>query len=181
MVLRTRRPTTRRAASANASPWAADRARYGTRPFLRDWSIYAVAVYRFGRWNDTRSTGRVGRRLTGLGYLIAHRLVEALLGITLPKEAEFGPGLRIHHLGPVVVHPATRAGANCTLRHGVTIGERRQGAGVPVLGDDVEVGAYAQLLGPITIGRSAKIGAMSLVIRDVPEGATVRAPEATVS
>jgi serine O-acetyltransferase len=163
------------------SAWAADRARYGTRPFLRDWSIYAVAVYRFGRWNDTRNAGRASRTATGFLYLIAHRIVEAVLGITLPKEAEFGPGLRIHHIGPVVVHPETRAGANCTLRHGVTIGERRHGAGVPVLGDDIEIGAYAQLLGPISVGRSAKIGAMALVLRDVPEGASVRAPEANVT
>jgi serine O-acetyltransferase len=142
-------------------------------------SIYAVAVYRFGQWNDTRPAWRVSRRLGDVLYLVGHRAIEVLFTITLPKEASFGPGLRIHHLGPVVVHPRSVVGARCTLRHGVTIGERRQGAGVPVIGDDVEVGAYAQLLGPIRVGDNAKIGALALVLSDVPEGAVMRAPAAT--
>ncbi len=54
----------------------------------------------------------------------------------------------------------------------MTIGNREAGGPVPVLGDDVDVGAYAQLLGGIRIGHGCKIGAMSVVLCDVPDGAT---------
>ena len=62
-------------------------------------------------------------------------------------------------------------GANCTLRQGVTIGNRHDGGPSPVLEDDVELGAYAQVLGGVRVGRGAKVGAMSVVLRDVPPGA----------
>ncbi len=78
----------------------------------------------------------------------------------------------IHHFGTLIVHPQATIGSNCTLRHGVTIGQRFDQADVPVLGNDVTVGAYGQILGAIHIGDGATIGAMSLVLEDVPEGAT---------
>jgi serine O-acetyltransferase len=126
-----------------------------------------VAVHRYGRWADRR-----GGRLAGRLYWLAYRLVETATGISLPKAAEVGPGLRIHHFGGIVVHDDARIGANCTLRHGVTIGDRRPGGPAPVIEDDVEIGAYAQILGGIRVGRGARIGAMAVVLVDVPPGAT---------
>jgi serine O-acetyltransferase len=90
----------------------------------------------------------------------------------MPKMVEIGPGLRIHHFGGIIIHKDARIGSNCTLRHGVTIGNRHNNGQAPVIEDDVELGAYAQVLGGIRIGRGAKIGAMSLVLCDVPPGAT---------
>ena len=58
------------------------------------------------------------------------------------------------------------------MRQGVTIGNRFGGGPVPVLEDDVELGAYAQVLGGIRIGRGAKVGAMSVVLGDVSPGST---------
>ncbi len=127
-------------------------------------------MHRFGGWADGR--GGVGGRLAGRAYWLAYRLVETLTGISLPKSVPVGPGLRIHHFGGIVIHDRARIGANCTLRHGVTIGDREPGGPVPVLDDDVDVGAYAQILGGVRIGRGARIGAMSVVLRDVPAGAT---------
>jgi serine O-acetyltransferase len=98
--------------------------------------------------------------------------VETVTGISLPKEAEIGPGLRIYHFGNIFVHSGAKIGANCTIRQGVTIGNRVLGGPAPVVEDDVEIGAYAQVLGQIRIGRGAKIGAMSVVLQDVPAGAT---------
>jgi serine O-acetyltransferase len=147
-----------------------DLERYGTRPWLREQSIYAVALHRFGRWADAAGgpAGWLARRL----YWPAYRVVETLTGISLPKSAPVGPGLRIHHFGGIVVHDDARIGANCTLRQGVTIGDRRAGGPVPVIEDDVEIGAYAQILGGVRIGRGARVGAMSVVLADVPPGAT---------
>jgi serine O-acetyltransferase len=99
-------------------------------------------------------------------------VVETLTGISQPKSVEVGPGLRNWHFGNIFIHPDAVLGAACTLRHGVTIGNRHEGGPVPVLEDDVELGAYAQILGGVRIGRGARIGAMSVVLCDVPPGAT---------
>jgi serine O-acetyltransferase len=104
--------------------------------------------------------------------LARYRIVETLTGISIPKSVEIGPGLKIHHFGNIFLHKDAKLGANCTLRQGVTIGNRRENGPVPMLEDDVELGAYAQVLGDVKIGKGAKIGAMSVVLCDVPAGAT---------
>ncbi|MCC7409579.1 MAG: serine acetyltransferase [Phycisphaeraceae bacterium] len=85
---------------------------------------------------------------------------------------EVGPGLRIYHFGGIFINEGAKIGARCTLRQGVTIGNRVEGGACPVLEDEVDVGAYAQILGGVRIGKGAKIGAMSVVLIDVPAGAT---------
>jgi serine O-acetyltransferase len=146
----------------------ADLARYGPRPWLREQSVWALATYRLGRWADTQRGPR--RWLLGRLYWLAYRVVETLTGISMTKGVELGPGCHIHHFGPIVIHDRARIGAGCTLRHGVTIGDRHPGGPTPVLGDDVELGAYAQVLGGVRVGDGARIGAMSVVLQDVPPG-----------
>ena len=153
----------------NDPDWQADCRRYPPRPWLKEQSIYALAVYRFGRRLDRRPAGLAKRLLTP-AYWLLFRLVETATGISLPKAATIGPGLRIWHFGNIFVHPDAVLGANCTLRQGVTIGNRRDDGPVPCLGDEVEVGAYAQILGGVKIGRGAKVGAMAVVLADVPAG-----------
>lgn len=155
-----------------SSAWVADLARCrGRRPWLREQSLWAIAVYRFGRWNDRRRPGLTKWIMERL-YSLAFRIVETITGISIPKSVEAGPGLRIYHFGNVFIHANAKLGANCTLRHGVTIGNRHFNGPVPVIEDDVEIGAGAQVLGGIRIGRGATIGAMSLVLKDIPPGAT---------
>jgi serine O-acetyltransferase len=150
----------------------ADLARYPPRPFLKEQSIWAIWIYRLGRRLLSRKHGRIQNIQLKLYWLI-FRVVETLTGISLPLDADIGPGLRIHHFGNIFVHSNAVIGCNCTLRQGVTIGDRIMDGSVPVIGDDVEFGAYAQALGSIKIGSGAKIGAMSLVLSDVPAGTTV--------
>ncbi len=153
-----------------ATAWQADLQRYPPRPWLKEQSIYAIAVYRFGQNLDRRPAGWARRSLLPL-YWLMFRVVETMTGISLPKSAQIGPGLRIWHFGNIFVHPDAVLGARCTLRQGVTIGNRHEDGRVPRLGDDVELGSYAQVLGPVQIGDGAKIGAMAVVLRDVPAGA----------
>lgn len=148
-----------------------DLKRYPRRPWFKEQSIWAIAVYRFGRWGDRRRTA-AGRWACDKLYWVSHRFVETLTGISIPKSVVIGPGLRIWHFGNIIVHGDSVIGANCTLRHGVTIGNREEGGPTPVLEDDVELGAYAQVLGGVRIGRGAKVGAMTVVLCDVPAGAT---------
>ncbi|MEC9374388.1 MAG: serine acetyltransferase [Planctomycetota bacterium] len=149
----------------------ADLKRYPKRPWFKEQSIWAIAVYRFGKWGDRRRTG-AGRWICNRLYWPMHRIVETISGVSIPKGAEVGPGLRIWHFGNVIVNEGSKIGANCTMRHGVTIGNREEGGPCPVIEDEVDIGAYAQILGGIRVGRGARIGAMSVVLRDVPPGAT---------
>ena len=150
------------------SPWKADLQRYPRRPWLKEQSIYAIAVYRFGQRMDRDPVGWRKRIATPV-YWLAFRIVETLTGISLPKSAQIGPGLRIWHFGNIFIHPDAVLGANCTLRQGVTIGNRHEEGLVPRIEDEVELGAYAQILGNVRIGRGAKIGAMSVVLKDIPD------------
>ncbi len=157
---------------SNDSDWSADLQRYALhRPFLKEQSIWAVWTYRFGRRIDRMQDG-VMKKLATSFYWLWFRLVETAVGISLPKSAVIGPGLRIWHFGGIFLHPAVRIGKNCTLRQGVTIGNRVADGPVPVIGDDVDFGAYAQVLGDVRIGNGCHIGAMSVVLCDVPDGAT---------
>lgn len=148
-----------------------DRARYPERALLREQSLWAIAVYRFGRRNDMRLPGWK-RTMCDRLYWLFFRVVETLTGVSFTKATDIGPGLRIHHFGNIFVHSDVVMGSYCVLRQGVTIGNRVEHGPVPVIGSRVEFGAYAQVLGDIRIGDDARIGAMSLVLQDVPPGHT---------
>lgn len=164
-------PTSLRRGKMKDPDWQADLDRLPPRPMLKEQSAWALWVYRFGRRNDRRPAG-LRRRMADRIYWLLYRITETLTGISIPKQVEIGPGLRIFHFGNIFLHTDVKIGARCTLRQGVTIGNRHAGGPVPVLGDDVDLGAYAQVLGGIRIGSGAKIGAMSVVLQDVPAGHT---------
>jgi serine O-acetyltransferase len=149
-----------------------DLARYGGyRALLREQSLWAVAVLRFGHRADARPRG-LRRWISQRMYWPMFRIVETLTGVSIPKNVPVGGGLRIFHFGCIFVNQNTRIGSNVTLRQGVTLGNRHNDGKAPIIEDDVEFGAFAQVLGGITIGKGAKIGSMAVVLRDVPAGHT---------
>jgi len=90
----------------------------------------------------------------------------SLHGFDIPPHIEVGPRFYVPHpVGTVVT--ARRLGAGITLVSGITIGMRK-GDDFPVLEDDVYVGAGARVLGAITLGERAQIGANAVVLKDVP-------------
>ena len=104
----------------------------------------------------------------GVPLLLSH-INMALHGIDIPPANTIGPGLYIPHPVGTVVH-AERLGANVTLVSGVTIGQRNERR-FPTIGDRVYIGAGARVLGGISIGGDAAIGANAVVVKDVPAGA----------
>ena len=94
-------------------------------------------------------------------------LVHWIFGIELDYKTVVGRGLCLRHGVGLVVHRNAVIGAGCTLRQGVTVGERRGDGKCPVIGDRVEIGANAVVIGPLCIGESSVIGAGAIVLRDV--------------
>jgi serine O-acetyltransferase len=114
------------------------------------------------------------RRVPALPRLIAY-LSRALTGIEIHPAAQIGNGLFIDHGMGVVIGETAELGENVTLYQGVTLGGTGFATGKrhPTVQDNVTIGSGAKLLGPITIGHGAKIGANAVVIHDVPPNSTV--------
>lgn len=98
-----------------------------------------------------------------------------LTGIEIHPGAQIGRRVFIDHGMGVVIGETAQIGDDCTLYHGVTLGGTswQQGKRHPTLGVGVVVGAGAKILGPISIGDQARVGSNSVVVKDVPPGATV--------
>ena len=106
------------------------------------------------------------------------------LGIELRYKSVIGPGLKLFHGQATVLHEGTVMGTGCTLRQSTTIGSKMLSDGTqstsPVIGNHVDIGANAVIIGPIKIGDDAVIGAGSVVVKDVPAGAVVAGNPARV-
>ena len=102
-------------------------------------------------------------------------LTEYILGTEIHWRAKIGPSLRIYHGYGLVVHSAAVLGQDCVLRHGVTIGSKvkNEVLSSPILGNSIDVGTGAIIIGGIYVGDGARLGAGSVVLHDVPPGATV--------
>ena len=101
------------------------------------------------------------------------RFIEITTGISIPAECKIGRGLRIHHFGGIIMHPSAQIKDNCTLYHGVTIGDRGGYGKAPKIGNNVLIGAGAKIIGEIEIGDNCRIGANAVVIKSIPDGSTV--------
>ncbi len=126
---------------------------------LRDYQRHAMSG---GWWSR-----QVLRRLA----VLRHRFWSAVSGADIQLNTQIGGGLLLPHPNGVVIHPRARIGVNCLIFQQVTLGTRGDRK-APALGDHVDVGAGAKLLGGITVGTHAVIGANAVVVTDVPAGAT---------
>ena len=152
-----------------------------------DWSREAK---RFFEWSPSRSLlGAIrsyqrhaaGGAVGGLARrwaVLRHRFWSAVTGADIPLASNIGGGLLLPHPNGVVIHPGSVIGPNCLLFHQVTLGFGT--GGVPMLGGGVDVGAGAKIIGAITIGDRAIVGANAVVLQDVPAGATVAGVPARV-
>lgn len=104
--------------------------------------------------------------------LLVKQVNHVLTGADIAWQAELGPGLRLYHPTGVVVGPYVRVGRNCRLQQGVTLGGFGGDAEAedtsPVIGDDVELGSGAKVIGPIMVGDRCRVGANAVVTRSVP-------------
>jgi serine O-acetyltransferase len=122
---------------------------------------------------------RVAHKLQGAGVPVLPRVIAGLArsvtGIEIHPAARIGDGFFIDHGMGVVIGETAEIGNDVTLYQGVTLGGTGFATGKrhPTVQDNVTIGSGAKLLGPITVGHGAKIGANSVVIHDVPPNSTV--------
>jgi serine O-acetyltransferase len=127
-----------------------------------------MAVYRYGRWRYTIRWRWLRMPFSSL-YKVLKTVSEVLTGIELPCEVTLGRRFRIDHFGGIVISGDAVFGDDCVIRNGVTVGLRHTGSrGAPVLGNRVDIGAGAKILGAIRIGDDVLIGANAVVLTDVP-------------
>ena len=106
--------------------------------------------------------------------IIIRAIMRIILSCDIPYKATIGEGTRFpHHALGVVIHPHAKIGKNCKILHGVTIGGRSGYTELPIIGDNVLIGANSVVMGPIKIGDNAIIGAGSVVLHDVDANTTV--------
>jgi serine O-acetyltransferase len=129
----------------------------------------ALFIFRFGCWRMRLRRGP-GRGILGYIYRYLYRRSCWKYGIEIPWGARIGRRLTIHHTGQVVVSGYSAIGDDCVLRHNVTLGIRHGQDDSPILGNRVDVGCGATILGAIRIGDDCKIGANSVVLQDMPAG-----------
>lgn len=98
-------------------------------------------------------------------------IIRLLYQSFVPYQCVIGKGVSFGHKQGIVIAPGVTVGARCKIRHQVTLGGGK--GGVPTIGDDVEVGAGAKVIGKILIGNRVKIGANAVVVDDVPDDSTV--------
>jgi serine O-acetyltransferase len=131
--------------------------------------FWALLIYRFGRWRYGLRPAWL-RKPFSLLYHVAFKFVQIVTGIELPCEVELGRNFVIDHFGGIVVSGYARFGDDCRIRNGVVVGLRHVSEKIaPVIGNDVDIGAGAKLLGNIRIGNGARIGANAVVLVDVPD------------
>jgi serine O-acetyltransferase len=149
-----------------------DNIRQDLRTYGGQWGaqgFWVLVVYRFGRWRYGVKPAVV-RKFFSLIYRIAFKMVQIMTGIELPCEVEIGRNFVIDHFGGIVISGYAKFGNDCRIRNGVVVGlQRVDQPAAPVIGDNVDIGAGAKVLGPIKVGNNVVIGANAVVIRDVPD------------
>ena len=136
-------------------------------------ALWAVLNYRFGRWGLSLPLGPI-RFIVYLIYGINKYIILYTGNIRLSRHLKIGEDLQLVHVGNILIQSESEIGERCKIQHNVTLAksiEKPEG-GAPKIGDDVFIGTGAVILGGITVGDGAVIAANSLVITDVPSGAT---------
>ena len=137
-----------------------------------DWTaqgFWVMLVYRFGRWRYSVKPV-ILRKFFSIIYKILYKFIQIITGVELPCEVEVGRNFIIDHFGGIVISGYARFGDNCRIRNGVVVGLKNvEEIAAPIIGNNVDIGAGAKVLGNIKIGNNVMIGANAVVICDVPD------------
>jgi len=136
---------------------------------LSNRGLWALAVYHFGVWSKNLESP-VFRWLTSKVYGFLNVASAITTGITINRDVQVGEDFHIIHAATLFIHPRVVIGDRVGIMHNVTIGTNMT-PDVPVIGNDVFIGAGASILGKVRVGDGARVAGNSPVINDVPAGA----------
>ena len=149
-----------------------DNIRQDLRAHAGNWGaqgFWVLVVYRFGRWRYGVRPALL-RKLFSLIYKFLYKVIQILTGIEFPCEVQIGRNFVIDHFGGIIVSGYAKFGDNCRIRNGVVVGlQRVDDPCAPIIGNNVDIGAGAKVLGAIRIGNNVLIGANAVVVADVPD------------
>lgn len=130
--------------------------------------FWVMVIYRFGRWRYAVRPALL-RKMLSLVYKFLYKCIQIVTGIELPCEATIGRNFVIDHFGGIVISGYAHFGDNCRIRNGVVVGLKTTDEPcAPTIGNNVDIGTGAKVLGNITIGDNVLIGANAVVLQDVP-------------
>lgn len=151
-------PLVRNRFGAGAERWAA---------VVLSPELHVVLIYRFQAWCRAHRIPVVP--------ILCRKLTMVLAGVSIGDRAQIGPGLLLNH-GHIVIDGSVTIGPRCSIGPFVTLGLNTGGPDVslegPTIGEFVFIGTGAKILGPVTIGDNARIGANAVVLTDVPANST---------
>jgi len=144
--------------------------------------LWAVVAHRFGRRADRTPSG-VTRLALGGAHVALSRGVDLVWGIKIPRPVALGRRVHLWHNGCMLLD-ANSIGNDVHIRHDTTFGAVRGRPTtrdeLPTIEDGVELGSGVCVLGAVRVGQNSVVGANSVVLRDVPSGATVMGVPARV-
>lgn len=142
---------------------------------LTQQGLWAILVYRINNSVYTSKTPKSIKNILLFFGLIFQKLMEILTGISLPYSATIGDQFYIGHFGGIIINSQSVIGNNCNISQGVTVGVSGIGEhrGVPIIGNNVYIGANAVIAGNLKIGDNVVVGANSLVTNNVEANTTV--------
>lgn len=153
------------------------------RAYEGDWGaqgFWVMLVYRFGRWRYGVRPALL-RKLLSFIYKVLFKLVQIVTGIELPCEVVVGRNFVIDHFGGIVISGYAQFGDDCRIRNGVVVGLKNVKEPIaPVMGNNVDIGTGAKVLGNIRIGNNVVIGANAVVLTDVPDNSVAVGVPATI-
>jgi serine O-acetyltransferase len=134
--------------------------------------FWAVANHRLGNWRLGLKSPLL-RAPFSLAYGALEKGIELFGGITLPYTTKLGRRVRLWRHGGMIIG-ARAIGSDVQIRENTTIGVAQtwREEDLPIIEDGVDIGSGASILGPVVVGRGAKLGANAVVLEDVPDGAT---------
>jgi serine O-acetyltransferase len=139
---------------------------------LMEPGFWVVALHRFGNWRMGIRPKLLRAPFSMIHRLLA-RLAELIGGIHLPYTVQLGRRVRIWHHGGIVLQ-ARSIGDDVHIRHNTTFGlaRRDRSRAIPTIGDRVDIGCGACVLGAVTVGHDSVIGANAVVVTDIPPHST---------
>jgi len=149
--------------------------------------LFSGGPYKYLFWHRLAACfmrERMGRYFIYPWVRLIHNHYKYKFGISIPLNTQIGSGFFISHWGGIVVNQKSIIGKNCNISQGVTIGQSNRGKnkGYPIIGDNVYIGPGAIIIGAVTVGNNAAIGANCVVTKSVPDnGVAVGVPGRVIS